>query len=118
MNQDHDQSPTAVRRSERTRKRPANYQGDHDEAEFAPAVSSVASSPVTKKMKFLPRRNPGRQAAAELKQSFPVPSSEEIQEKSFTPLSSEELEEWHGWTDVESEPVCGFLYWVVPTRDS
>lgn len=48
------------------------------------------------------RRNPKRKAAAP-PQSHTVPDN--LLDEALKPLSSEEIEEWDGWIELESEPV-------------
>lgn len=48
------------------------------------------------------RRNPKRKAGAP-PQNHTVP--DKLLEEALKPLSSEEIEEWDGWIELESEPV-------------
>ncbi len=48
------------------------------------------------------RRNPKRKAAAP-PQSHVLPDN--LLEEAMRPLTSEEIEEWDGWIELESEPV-------------
>lgn len=48
------------------------------------------------------RRNPKRKAAAP-PQSHVLP--DDLLEEALKPLTSEDLDEWDGWIELESEPV-------------
>ncbi len=96
-----------VRRSGRVPKRRAVYGDEQDEDELAHAPPPPRNpSQAKKKVRVLPRRNPTREAAAAApRYGSPVPDADEILEKALAPLLPKDLEEWRGWTDVESEPV-------------
>ena len=93
-----------TRRSGRTTKRPMGYQDPDTEDELY--RDPVGSTPA-KRIKIVTRRNPPREAAAQISTppDLSIPDQDEILEAAFAPLTSEEREQWTGWTEVESEPV-------------
>jgi hypothetical protein len=72
-----------------------------------------------------PRRNAKRKATTISQKTAEMTTiPENILEESLRPLTQQELEEWDGWLEIESEPVCGLsclLFWhsgfqLTPTR--
>ena len=52
------------------------------------------------------RRNPKRDAAEMVEpQTTDPPGHEELLDDALAPMKAEELEEWDGWVELESEPV-------------
>src|SRR3569833_480 len=94
----------APRRSSRVRKRPVQTADDPQLDDITIAVA--APSPI-KKIKIIPRRNP--EYTATTNPTLPVPSTDVIQAAAFAPLESKDLVQWHGWADVESEPVSKLI---------
>lgn len=88
-----------VRRSTRARKRPAAFD---QEAEYKPAPSASRGEP-NKRIKIVQRRNPPRKATASPLPEVPLP--DDVLLEAFAPMRPEELQQWRGWTEVESEPV-------------
>lgn len=50
-----------------------------------------------------PRRNPKRKALENI--DAPDVPHHQLLEKACSPLTSQEIEEWEGWIELESEPV-------------
>jgi ubiquitin carboxyl-terminal hydrolase L5 len=88
-----EEMPATLRRSGRTRKSPGLYMGDAD------SEDELVSSPTFKKSQERPRRNPKRKATPEV---FDLP--EEMLEAALAPVRPEELQEWEGWIELESDP--------------
>jgi hypothetical protein len=51
-----------------------------------------------------PKRNPKRKASDTTNQVTKLPD-EKLLEEALAPLSSEDIQEWEGWIELESEPV-------------
>lgn len=84
------------RRSGRARRPVIRDQGDEDEL----ATSTV--KPPENEALLLTRRNPKRKVAA-VAPVYNLP--ENLRAASLASLTSEELEKWPGWVELESEPV-------------
>lgn len=91
-------STPAVRRSGRNRK----IRGQDLLMGDAGSEDELTSSPAAQKspgLKEQPRRNPKRKAAPEI---FDIP--DDLLEAALAPVSPEELKEWEGWSELESDP--------------
>ncbi|KAK4240753.1 hypothetical protein C8A03DRAFT_41770 [Achaetomium macrosporum] len=82
--------PVTLRRSGRVRRRPSNHSDNCAQENRVPVASSASTGA---------RRNPKRKAAPE---TFDV--SDNLLEASLAPWKQNELTEWGGWTDLESDP--------------
>ena len=51
-----------------------------------------------------PRRNPKRKASEVANDANHRVNSEELLNEALAPLSQEDIEEWEGWIELESEP--------------
>ncbi|KAK3305531.1 uncharacterized protein B0T15DRAFT_493689 [Chaetomium strumarium] len=82
--------PVTLRRSGRVRRRPSDHIDNGAQESRGPATTSSSTSA---------RRNPKRKAAPE---TFDVPDN--LLEASLAPWKENELTEWEGWTELESDP--------------
>lgn len=87
--------PPTLRRSGRARKVKARdlHMGDAD------SEDEITSSPTFQKYEARPRRNPKRKAAPEV---FDLPV--EMLAAALAPVRPEELQDWEGWIELESDP--------------
>jgi ubiquitin carboxyl-terminal hydrolase L5 len=51
-----------------------------------------------------PRRNPKRKAAEAASEVNHLINSDNLLNEALAPLSQEDIEEWEGWVELESEP--------------
>lgn len=91
--------PTGYRRSKRLAKQPTVTQSHKKDAKVKKPRRKMSQS---KSAASDQRRNPKRKAAA-LPQSHVQP--DDLLEEALKPLSTEEIELWDGWIEIESEPV-------------
>ena len=115
------------RRSPSQDKQQSSDENEKPEARFVPVTPAERQSPETKEAAKAPeadttqarfelkdddatttatRRNPKRDAAEMAKsQAMDTRGHEELLDEALAPMRAEELEEWEGWVELESEPV-------------
>ena len=97
--EDHETNGASlVRRSGRARRPVTRDRGDEDEL----ATSAATNQPVENGSPQTTRRNPKRKATTAAP-SYNIPDN--LREVSLAALGTDELKEWLGWVELESEPV-------------
>ena len=99
--QPDDHQPTApfLRRSARRTTRPSYLSPDR----APPRAKAKKRPPSSAKMTAPARRNPKRKANEPSKFLSDLPS--DLLSEALKPLEPNEIEEWEGWVELESEPV-------------
>ena len=107
----------ALRRSTRSTRRPSNYSESKSPPKRKAAKETVVTVPASPPKRRAakdavvtvpaamsePRRNPKRKASIVTNRQVDLP--DDLLEEALAPLTAEEIEEWAGWTELESEPV-------------
>ena len=70
-----------------------------------PRPSYEASPPQDRIVMSEARRNPKRKVQEQAEQARPTKSGEDLLEEALKPMTAQDIEEWEGWHEVESEPV-------------
>lgn len=123
-----DEIVVATRRRSLSQDKPqSSDENEKPEAQFAPVTPTERQTSETREAAKTPnvgttqarfelkddeatitatRRNPKRDAAEMVEpQTTDPPGHEELLDDALAPMKAEELEEWDGWVELESEPV-------------